>query len=109
MAGTRGTNTMGEALQKMLGDLAYMKTLPDADLEWIINLETTVVQKLREPLERLQQQGLTTINPTSDMMPLPQQMPSMGGAEASAPPTGVPGVQSGAGPMNPDELRRILG
>jgi hypothetical protein len=106
MAGTRGTNTMAEALQKMLADTSYMKTLPDADLEWIINLETEIVSKLREPLERANQGG--SMMPTDSMMPLPQQM-SGGGAMASAPPMGVPGVQSSAGTPPPDELRRILG
>lgn len=59
MPSSRSTNTMAEFLQRILGDIAEAKTLPDADLEFLITLETTILQKLRAPIDALmgQMQG----------------------------------------------------
>lgn len=122
MAGTRTDNTFAEALTKLLRNLADMKVLPDADLEFILNLEMQVVQKLREPIDNMQAQGSTQV-PGAPGMGMPMGMsPDMGGGlppelMGMPPEMGMPGMGGGAGipgmrqepsMPNPDELRRIL-
>lgn len=102
MAGSRQTNTFGEMLQKMLRDLADMKTAPDADLPFIIDLETQVVGKLRQPIDNVAAQGLTQVPPD------PAMGMAMGMGPAMPPAEGVPGVRSMPTMPSPDELRRIL-
>lgn len=51
----RSANTQQETLQKLLSQIAEMKATPDADLPFLIGLETFVLKKLREPYERQQQ------------------------------------------------------
>lgn len=105
--GSRSTNTMTEGLRKLLADISDMKILPDADIPYLLNLEQQVVSKLREPIDRMQQQGITGV-------------PAPGGMGGPVPPG--PGAGMGApGPMDqqipgvsqqrmpsPDELRRVL-
>lgn len=109
--GSRGTNTMSEALQRLLADISQIKAMPDADLEFLVNLETVILKKLREPVDNMagQMQG-------------PGGGPSMGGAppppgagpggpmpvSMGPPGGGVAGLRSGVGPPNPDELRRVI-
>lgn len=103
MPTTRTDNTFQEALMKMLRSLADMKVLPDADLEWVLGVEMQVVQKLREPIDVMQQQGTTGVPgmpPMSGPMG-PMMDPMMGGG-------GVPGIRNEAQMPNPDELRRLL-
>lgn len=114
---TRSTNTMQEALQGLLTSISEMKLMPDADLEWLIQIETIILQKAREPIERMQSQGLTAAMPPGgpQMGGMPGG-PPMGGP--GMPPPGPPPMPAGVGggvpgmrsePMtNPDELRRMF-
>lgn len=95
----RSTNTMSEMLQRWLGDLAQAKVLADADLPFIMELETMVIGKLRDPMTKMQEQGL-----------LPQGQPQGGpppGFVGAGQPVGG-GVMQGNGSPNPDELRRLM-
>lgn len=99
----RGTNTMQEALQRLLTDIAQMKTLADADLPWLVELESMVLNKIREPVAAMQQPGGALAQPTGPP-------PGMGG------PPGLPagaamggGMSAGPQMPNPDELQRLLG
>lgn len=114
----------------MLGDLAQLKTYPDADLEFLVNLETSILSKLRQPVA---QSGNNfgpggAPAPNADMGAAmmaggggmvggpPPSMPPPGAGPGGATPTypappqgGVPGVMNGPAPIpNPDELRRLL-
>lgn len=97
---------MQEALQRFLGDISQMKTLADADLAWLTELETMVLSKIREPLDRMQQSG---------MMPPPQGGGGMGGMSGGPMAPMPAGAQMGGGMMsataapNADELQRLLG
>lgn len=98
--GTRQNNTFVEQLRKMLNSITDLKTTDDADLPFAINLETMILQRLKDGADQaMQPQG------------------GGGGAMlggAAAPPPGqgspqmVPGLQQGPHPPNADELRRVL-
>lgn len=96
---TRSTNTMIEALQRFLQDIGQMKTLADADLPWLVELESMVLTKIREPLDQMQQSGA--------LPPPPQDPGMMGGSPAGAAMGG--GMMAGPQMPNPDELNRLLG
>lgn len=91
---TRSTNTQAEALGKVIRTIADIKQYPDADLPWLIELETFILQYLKEPLERMGQQA----NP--GVMP--------GGAPVT--PTGRPGAMPPGPPQAPsaDSLQRMM-
>ncbi len=111
MVGTRQTNTFGEALQKELRNLADMKVMPDADLGFIVQLETQIIQKLREPEDAASATGQSSL-------PMGPPSPGIGGPGMGGPP-GPPGPPPGIAPGQPrgipmssgvsgDEVRRML-
>lgn len=129
MASQRSTNTMAEFLQRMLGDLAMAKTLPDADLQFLVGIETAILQKMREPVDALEgqsaavpgmEQGQAEALPSNmatmggmggAMGGIPGQTPMANGVGVSGAGggSGVPGVMSAPPTIPPDELRRMLG
>lgn len=100
---SRSTNTMAEALQALMRDIADMKTLPDADLPWLIQLENMVIERLNRPVEMLQRSG---------QLPPPSgpAMPGMGGGPQPQPAGALMGGGLMAGAQAPpsDELARLL-
>jgi hypothetical protein len=97
---------MVEGLQRLLSDLAQMKILQDADLPLIVQLETMIISKLRDPSTKMQEAGLLPSG-GGDM--------GMGGGQGAPGPMfpgqGQPvggGVMQGVGTPNPDELRRLM-
>lgn len=135
MASQRSTNTMSEFLQRMLGDLAMAKTLPDADLQFLVGIETAILQKMREPVDALAGQSAAVPDMgAAQAESLPSGMAGgmgletmgaggMGAGMGGGPTTplpgsmgmsgsgggGVPGVMSAPQTIPPDELRRMLG
>jgi hypothetical protein len=128
--GTRTTDTFTEGLRKLLSSIQDLKTTDNVDMPFVINLETTVLQKLKDMgSDALQGAG----GPPSQMMaggpgammapgggpmgppgmpPPGMPPPGMGGPPGMPPPglapAAVPGLMQGP-PMPPsDELRRIL-
>ena len=95
----RSTNTMQEALQKMLRDIADMKTLPDADMPFLVQLENMILARMKQPVDDLRAQGQ-----------LPPAQPPMGpqtpGMSAGAGVGG--GFMAGPNMPNADELSRLL-
>jgi hypothetical protein len=93
---------MREVLERFLGDIAQAKVLMDADLPFLLQLETMIVDKLRDPVRQLQEQGLIP----RDGAPMAGGggMPGMPGAT----PQQVPGVMQQAAAPNADELQRLL-
>ncbi len=71
---TRGMNTMVEGLQKLMQDITALKATPDADVAFLIGLETNILQKLRENFD----------NAAGQMAPPPGNATQMGGAEMGA-------------------------
>lgn len=127
--GTRTTDTFTEGLRKLLSSIQDLKTTDDADLPFIINLETEV-------LHRLKQQGSDALQggpgpgammagmgpgpggpgpggPPPGMMgpgppgPMGGMLPGMGPTPGLTP-APVPGLMAGPNMPNPDELRRVL-
>lgn len=106
--GGRTTNTMAEVLTNMLRDLSVAKTLPDADLEFLVELETQILMKLRQPLEQAMNQSLPT--PPEQQPNLPPLMPMAPPVDVPMPPPGqtVPGLRQQPPMPSPDELSRLL-
>lgn len=125
MPGTRQTNTFVEGLQKILSDITDLKLAPDADMQFVYDLETQVIQKIRAPQDQLaavqaQQAGQGGMPSAPPMAPPgggmdPSMMagamdPSMGGGGAMpGSGGGAPGGRMNPGLPPPDELRRLLG
>lgn len=112
---SRSTNTMSEFLQRVLGDLAEAKTLPDADLQFLIQLETTILQKLRAPIDALMgqmQEGQQNPMSGNPGMMTPEMLSGMGMGnlgQTGGRVTGTrqePQIPQG---INVDELRRTMG
>lgn len=103
MAG-RSTNTMVEVLQRMLTDLSQAKVAVDADLPFILQLETQIVDKLRDPVRKMQEQGLLPPGQAPPQQGPPQAPPA--GPSFSG--QGMPGLMQGPAAPNADELGRLL-
>ena len=86
--------------------------MPDADLQFLISLETTILQKIREPYDQMSGQMSA---PTPGGQPMPQPpMPGGGGPPMPGGFTvgqggGARGMRTEPNAPNPDELRRMLG
>jgi hypothetical protein len=92
----RSTNTATEALQKLLSDIAMMKAMPDANLEFLVQIETAILQEIRSP------SGTQDPAAAQQMAPPPPLNPQMAGEG------GMRGLVTS--PMgNMDEMRRMLG
>lgn len=95
--GTRGTNTMQEGLAKMVSEISQLKITPDADLEFLITLETQILQYIKTKANGALQGGMPGMG-GGGMMGAP--LPSFAGQ-------GAGGVMQSPGMPNPDELRRM--
>lgn len=112
--GTRGSNTQEESLKRLLGMITEIKTMPDADLEFLVNLETTILQYIRGRTEQAMQPPVTP--PLDGVSAQFSGMGMAGGMGGGMPgmgpmPSGagrVPGIRSEPAMPNPDELRRML-
>lgn len=118
----RSTNTMAEFLQKMLSDIATAKTLPDADLAFLLQLETAILQKLRSPIDAMMGQMSPNGQQGNPSQGSPQGQPGQGPSQmgvvgamnpnpvATPPPAQrVAGIRSDPGAVNMDELMRSMG
>jgi hypothetical protein len=88
---TRVDNTMVEWIQKTLKSIAEAKLLPDADMAFLVGLENILLERAKQPVNQMRQEGV-----------LPPAQP-MGGAPSRGGVMGMPNTM-GAG----DELARIL-
>lgn len=91
----KGAKSMADGLTALLSQIAPLKLAPDADLDWLGQLEAMILSKAKGA----QQQG-----PTGS----PFSMAGQGSAQTFAPPGGVAGLMQGPATTNPDELRRVL-
>jgi len=126
MAGTRTTDSFAEGLHKMLQSVTDLKTTDDADLPFAINLETMILQRLKQGASAAMQgqppsppQGQPSglgmaqaMTPGPGVIP-PGMPPGPGGMPMGPPgpgvgPAPVPGLMAGPNFPNPDELRRAL-
>lgn len=100
----RQTNTMAEFIQKMLRLITDAKIAPDSDLPFLVNLETQLLQYVKQPMEEA---GM-------DMSGLNAQMPgepTLVGDRVGFSPSpggGVPGVRQGMNMPPVDDLARLL-
>lgn len=107
--GTKTTNSASEAMRGLLQELAYIKSFPDADLEFLTGIESSILEKLKAPIaQHMAQYGPGGSSPTAPgggMAQMGTQMNPMVAQLAQ----GVPGGLRNAGTTPPvDELRRLL-
>jgi hypothetical protein len=95
---------MDEVLVNILRELTVAKTMPDADLQFVVDLETQIIQHLRAPLDAAaaasSPQQAPTLPPDVGMPPMEAPMP---------PEAGPPGLRQQPPMPSPDELQRLLG
>lgn len=109
----RSTNTMVEVLQRFLGDIAQAKTALDADLPFLLQLESMILGKIREPQTQMQMAGL--LPPDGAAMAggagpsfVAPMMPPGGMSPAGMAPMQGGGLAPMAAAPNADELRRLI-
>lgn len=120
--------SMHEGLQGILGMLGPLMAAPDADVQFLSQLQQVIVGRLKASTQHAMQapggppgggqpgpgQG-NQIAPGGGAGPVGLQsggVSGMGGPGAGGPPGGPqpgPGGPGGLGAPNPDELRRVLG
>ena len=101
MPSSRETNTMAEGLRRILNEITSMKTMPDGDLEFLVGLETEVLQYLRTPTSQAQASGMQGPSAQGGMGSPVAQYPS-------APPGTPAGGGIGAPAIDPGELQRMI-
>ena len=109
MPSIKSGGTFVDALRNLLGDLAQISTMPDADLQFTVQLQGVITQFIR-------QQALDTLGPPggagANAGPEAGGAPSTPGLGPPPAPTGIePGGgagMAGMGTPNPDELRRVM-
>jgi hypothetical protein len=106
-SGTRTTDTFTEGLRKLLSQITDLKMTDDVDLPFVINLETQVLNRLKQQgSDALNGTGIAGQNPLLPAMPPPGMGPM--GPPPGLAPGPVPGLMAGPSMPNPDELRRVL-
>lgn len=99
---TSSGGTMQDGLNKLLAQVAQMMILPDADLEFLSQLQMAVTQYIKQGQQPSSQPQSAVPGGAGGPSPTPPG-PSMAGN------TGMMGGASmGVGQPNPDELRRML-
>ena len=95
---------MQEGLQQLLSSIAQLKSAPDANLEFLSQIEGAILQKLREPM----QQAAQALAQAGGVMP-PGMAQQLGAATGAGVGQQAPqGATPSAGMPNPDELRRLV-
>ena len=95
---------MVEGLHQLLSSLAQLKAAPDANLEFLSAIESSILAKLREPM----QQAAEALAQAGGAVP-PGMAQQLGGAAGAGPGPGQgPPATPSAGMPNPDELRRLV-
>lgn len=92
---------MVEGLRKLLSSITDLKMTEDADLPFLINLETEVLQRIKGGADQALQ-GQPGMGAPMGIGGMASPPPGMGS------PPGTPGLQQGPMMPNPDELRRVL-
>lgn len=108
---------MSEVLDSLYTTIMQAKTVMDADMPFLVQMETMVLQKLRDPQRIMQEQGLLPTDspggPQAQGMPPgmsggggPSFMPQQGGGDSAM--AGLGGMTPGVAAPNMDEMRRML-
>lgn len=108
MATSRTTNTMAEGLNGLLSSISEMKTMPDADLQFLITLETAILQKVHSQYDVAGQMAQPTPG-GGQMQPPPGMAPPMAGGMPIGAGGGARGMRTEPNMPHPDEIRRMVG
>lgn len=107
MPSSRETNTMAEGCRGLLNQITKMKVEPDADMGFLVDLETKIISYLKAPspeeAAQAQPPGMDQMNGAMSQV---MGAPPMPGGPGGPMPGG--GGTPGPGMPNPDELRRML-
>lgn len=96
----KSQNTMAEAMEKVIKDLASMKTMPDADIGFILHIETQIVEYLRQGFDQASQQSQMGGMGMGSPQQAPPPMDPMGMMPTGVPQPGMdPNIQLPASPL----------
>lgn len=108
-------DTFAEALSRIARVVQQSKEIADADMPFLISLETMILERIKQPEQQMQQQGMIPSAASNPMGNGALGLGGGGGMGASAPPPSFlgagapPGVQmSPGGPNNAEEMQRVL-
>lgn len=111
--GTRLTNTFEELLPKLLNQLTQMKMAENAEqhLDWIIGIETQILEKIKQPFQEAAQmtagpQPPSMMGPGAPVDPSMAMAAGMGQMEPPMSRGPMPGPTNRAPAV--DEIRRML-
>lgn len=94
---SRSTNTMQEWMQGLMREIADAKSLSDADLPWLVQLESMVIERMKRPVQELVASGQLPAGPP------PQQFGSPAGSMQGG------GLMAGTQMPPMGEIDRLLG
>lgn len=111
----QGPPSMMEGLQGILGDLGAMMAAPDADINFLTQLQHAIVMQIKKGTQQAMQQHQQGMQQAMGGGGQPQRIQPGGGAgmsgfnAAGQMQQAGPGMNGPGGMPNPDEARRILG
>lgn len=110
MAGEKSTDGFTEYLRKIARLVGEAKIAPDADMPFLVDLETQIIGRLRAPQDAASAAGMSQapMGPPPGMGPGPMMGPPPGMGSGPMAGAGARGLTTSPSMPGGDELRRMI-